>query len=59
MSREGAYLGALVRGTLNLNIAVSTLILKAIGGGQGSFLQVELICILKYSIPRSERFLRN
>ena len=30
---------------------------KAIGGGPGSFLQVKLI--LKYSIPRSERFLRN
>ena len=31
--------------------------IKAIGGGPGSFLQVNLI--LKYSIPRSERFLRN
>ena len=30
---------------------------KAIGGGPGSFLQVKLI--LKYSIPQSERFLRN
>ena len=38
------------KSTMGVNI-------KAIGGGPGSFLQVKLI--LKYSIPRSERFLRN
>ena len=42
---------------MEIAYSLDILSIKAIGGGPGSFLQVKLI--LKYSIPRSERFLRN